>query len=196
MNWLDVVLGAVLAWSAFMGFRKGLTRETIRLISVVMGMLLAIWFYGTAASFLLPYISSRPAANLAGFLAVFCGVLLLGLIASAAARKFLKAAGLSLFDKILGGGFGLLRGGLIGVVLVMGLMAFSTGDKPPSAVVGSRLAPYLMDAARAVVAVAPFELKEGFRKTYRQVKTAWGAALEHGLPNGSERESGAHEKSN
>ena len=78
----------------------------------------------------------------------------------------------------------------------MGLMAFSTGDKPPSAVVGSRLAPYLMDGARAVVAVAPYELKEGFRKTYRQVKAVWGAALEHGIRNGSEGESGAHEKSN
>jgi membrane protein required for colicin V production len=196
MNWLDVALGAVLAWSVFAGFRKGLTRVVIGLISVVIGMLLAIWFYGTAATFLLPYISSRPAASLAGFLLVFCGVILLGSIVSWIARKFLKATGLSLFDKLLGGGFGLLRGGLIGVVLVMGLMAFSAGDKPPSAVVGSRLAPYLMDGARAVVAVAPYDLKQGFRKTYGQVKTAWAAALEHGIRNGRERESGAHEKSN
>jgi membrane protein required for colicin V production len=196
MNWLDVALGAVLAWSVFTGFRRGLTREAIRLISVVIGTLLAIWFYGTAASFLLPYISSRPAANFAGFLAVFCGAILLGAIVSMIARKFLKATGLSLFDKILGGGFGLLRGGLIGVAVVMGLMAFSSGDKPPSAVVGSRMAPYLMDGARVVVAVAPYELKQGFRKTYRQVKTAWEAALEHGIRNGREGESGAHEKSN
>jgi membrane protein required for colicin V production len=196
MNWLDVVLGAVLAWSAFTGFRRGLTREVIRLVSVVIGVLVAIWFYGTAASFLLPYISSRPAANFAGFLAVFCGVMLLGAIIGLIARKFLKATGLSIFDRILGGGFGILRGGLIGVALVMGLMAFSSGEKPPSAVVGSALAPYLMDGARAVVAVAPHELKEGFRKTYRQVKAAWEAALEKKTGNGRERESGAHEKSN
>ena len=68
MNWLDVVLAAVLAWSVFTGFRKGLVREVIALTSVVAALLLAIWLYGTAASFLLPYISSRPAANLAGFL--------------------------------------------------------------------------------------------------------------------------------
>jgi membrane protein required for colicin V production len=189
-------LGAVLAWSVFTGFRKGLTKEVIRLISVVIGILLAIWFYGTAASFLLPYISSRQAANFAGFLAVFCGAILLGSIVSAIARKFLKVTGLSLFDRILGGAFGLLRGGLIGVALVMGLVAFSSGDKPPSAVVGSALAPYLMDGARAGVAVAPFELKEGFRKTYRQVQTAWEAALKHGIRNGPEREGEAHEKSN
>jgi membrane protein required for colicin V production len=157
---------------------------------------LAIWFYGSVASFLLPYISSRPAANFAGFLAVFCGVMLLGAIVGLIARRFLKATGLSFFDRILGGGFGLLRGGLIGVALVMGLMAFSSGDKPPSAVLGSALAPYLIDGAGAAVAVAPREIKVGFRKTYGQVKSAWGAALEHGIRSGRERESGAHEKSN
>lgn len=196
MNWLDVVLSLVLAWSVVAGFRKGLTREVIGLASVVVALLLGTWFYGTAASYLLPYISSRPAASFAGFLLVFCGVILLGAVVSAIVRKFLKVTGLSIFDKILGAGFGLIRGGLIGVALVMGTMAFSTGDKPPSSVVGSRLAPYMIDGAQVVVAVAPFELKHGFHKTYDQVKTAWRAALEHGGPNGSRTESGGNEKSN
>ena len=94
MNWLDVALGALLVWSVFAGFRKGLTREAIGLISVVIGLLLAIWFYGTAATFLLPYISSRPAAGFVGFLLVFCGAILLGAMVSWIARKFLKVTGL------------------------------------------------------------------------------------------------------
>ena len=196
MNWLDVVLLGVLAWSVLRGFRKGFTREVISLVAAVAALLLAIWLYGTAASFLLPYISSRPAALFAGFLLVFCGVLLLGSLVGAIARRFLKATGLSLFDRILGGGFGLLRGGLIGVAVVMGFTAFTTFGVPPSALVGSRLAPYLMDGARVAVAVAPYELKEGFRKTSRQVEAAWGSALERGIGNGRERESGADEKSN
>ena len=196
MNWLDVVLLVVLAWSVVAGFRKGFTREVIGLVSVVVALLLGIWFYGTAASYLLPYISSRPVAGFAGFLVVFCGVVLLGAVVSAVVRKFLKVTGLSFFDKILGAGFGFLRGGLIGVALVMGAMAFSSGDQPPSAVVGSRLAPYMIDGARVAVAVAPYELKQGFRKTYDQVKAAWNGALEHGSRNGNETESGGNEKSN
>jgi len=38
-----------------------------------------------------------------------------------------------------------------------------------------------------VAAMAPHELKEGFRRTYAQVKAAWSGALEKGirkLPNG------------
>jgi membrane protein required for colicin V production len=196
MNWLDVILFVVLAWSVVAGFRKGFTREAIGLASVVVGLLLAVWFYGTAASYLLPYISSRPAAGFAGFLLVFGGVILLGAVVSAVVRKLLRVTGLSFFDKILGGGFGLVRGGLIGVAFVLGTMAFSSGDKPPSSVVGSRLAPYTIDAARVVVAVAPYDLKQSFRKTYAQVKAAWGAALEHGVPAGNATEKGTNENAN
>ena len=48
MNWLDVVLLAVLAVSAALSFRKGLTREVVGLASVVLAILLGIWFYGSA----------------------------------------------------------------------------------------------------------------------------------------------------
>ncbi len=76
MNWLDVVLLLILAGSMFTSFRKGLSREIIGLVSVVLALLLGIWFYGTAGAFLLPYLSSRAAANFGGFLLVFCGVML------------------------------------------------------------------------------------------------------------------------
>ena len=72
----------------------------------------------------------------------------------------------------------------------MGAMAFSHGDKPPEAIVDSRLAPYVVDASRLVAAMAPHELKEGFRKTYEQVKSAWSDTLEKGmrhLPNGEKK---------
>jgi hypothetical protein len=46
--------------------------------------------------------------------------------------------------------------------------------------VQSHVSPYVVDAARVVSSLAPYELKEGFRKTYAQVKAAWGKALEHG----------------
>jgi hypothetical protein len=68
----------------------------------------------------------------------------------------------------------------------MGVMAFSRGDKPPEAIVNSRMAPYVVDAARGFAAMAPHDLKEGFRRTYAQVKAAWSAAVEKGirqLPN-------------
>jgi membrane protein required for colicin V production len=187
MNWLDVVLLAILAVSVALSFRKGLSREVIGLASVILAILLGIWFYGAAGSFLEPYLSSRGLANFAGFLLVFCGVLLLGHLVSYIVGRFLKVTGLSIFDHMLGAVFGALRGILISVALILAIMAFSQGDKPPASVVNSRTAPYMVDAARGFAALAPHELKEGFRKTYDLVKAAWGKALGEGIRGDSKK---------
>lgn len=194
MNWLDAVLILILALSIFTSFRKGLSREVIGLAAVVVALLLGIWFYGTAGSFLLPYVSSRGVANLCGFLIVFFGVMLVGSLVSHLVGRFLKVTGLSFFDHALGAGFGFLRGTLIAVALITAIMAFSTdADHPPQSVVHSRVAPYVVGAARVIVAVAPHELKEGFRRSYGQVKEAWNKALEKGIGNGAPEKS-EHER--
>jgi len=173
MNWLDVVLALILVASVITSFRKGLSREVISLAAVCVALILGIWLYGLAGSYLLPYLSSRGAANFAGFAIVFCAVLLVGGVVSLVVGRFLKITGLSFFDHVLGAGFGILRGILIGVALVTAIMAFATGDRPPASVIHSRLAPYVVGASRVVAAMAPHEVKEGFRKTYDRVKSAW-----------------------
>jgi membrane protein required for colicin V production len=192
MNWLDVVLGLILVASVVTSFRKGLSREVIGLVAVCLALVLGIWLYGLAGAYLLPYLSSRAAANFAGFAIVFCGVMLLGGLVSLIVGKFLKITGLSFFDHLLGAGFGILRGLLISVALVTGIMAFSTDDRPPASVVNSHIAPYVVGAARVVAAMAPHEVKEGFRKTYARVKSAWkdgGKAMRPGAEKGkNERE--------
>ena len=163
----------------------------IGLVSVILALLAGIWFYGIPAGYLLSYLSSREAANLAGFLVVFCAVLAIGWVAGLIMGKFLRVTGLSIFDHVLVAVFGLVRGTLIAVALIMGLMAFSAADRPPTAIVNSRAAPYVADAARVIVALAPYELKEGFRKTYAQAKSAWEKALRDGYqrrPAGERKE--------
>jgi len=185
MNWLDIVVLLIVAASVFTSFRKGLSREIIGLASVVLALLLGVWFYGTAAGFIGQYLSSRAAANLGGFLLVFVGVLLLGHLASYIVGKFLRVTGLSMVDHLLGAAFGAARGALVAVGLVMAVMAFGDTNHPPAAVVNSRLAPYVAGTAQLFVDVAPHELKEGFRKTYAEVKSAWATAVEehaHGRP--------------
>ena len=186
MNWLDFVLALILLASAVAGFRRGFSRQIIGLISGVLALLLGIWFYGIVGNYLMPYASTRTLANAGGFAVVFCGVLFLGALVSFMAGRFLKVTGLSIVDHLLGAGFGLLRGMVFAIAIVMGAMAFSRGDKPPEAIVNSRIAPYVVDAARGFAAMAPHDLREAFRRTYAQVKAAWSAALEKGirqLPN-------------
>jgi membrane protein required for colicin V production len=181
MNWFDWLLLAILGTSVFLSFRKGFSREVIGLVSVVAALIAGTWFYGTAGAFLLPYMSSRGLANLLGFLLVFSGVILAGAVVSFFVGRFLKITGLSIPDRLLGAVFGLLRGVVIAVALVMGIMAFAPADRPPASVVNSRVAPYVVDTARVVSAIAPYELKEGFRKTYALVRQAWDHAVEKGV---------------
>jgi membrane protein required for colicin V production len=173
MNWLDVVLSMILLASVLSSFRKGFSHEVIGLVSVCLALLLGIWLYGSAAGYLLRYIHSRQTANFAGFAVVFCGVLLIGSLFSLIVGKFLRISGLSFIDHLLGLAFGVVRGVLIGVALITGIMAFSTGDRPPTEVVRSRLAPYILGGSRVVAAMAPHELKEGFRKSYARVQSEW-----------------------
>jgi membrane protein required for colicin V production len=181
MNWLDAVLLLVLVGSVVTSFSTGLAREVVGLVSMIAALVLAIWFYGTAAAFLQPYVSSPGIANFCGFLIVFCGVLILGAILGRVMGRLMKVAGLRFVDRLLGAGFGVVRGLLISIALVLALLAFTPGKAPPNAVVHSKLAPYVIDAARVCAARAPRELKDGFRKSYEQVKTIWGNALKKGI---------------
>jgi membrane protein required for colicin V production len=181
MNWLDVVLLILLAGSIVTSFSTGLTREVVGLISLVVALLLAIWFYGTAGAALLPYVSTPAIAHFCGFLIVFCAVLIVGSLAGRLLGRFIKAAGLSFVDRLLGAAFGVVRGLLISIALILALLAFTPGKSPPSAVVDSHVAPYVIDAARVFAALAPLELKDGFRKSYEQVKTIWRATLKNGI---------------
>jgi hypothetical protein len=66
-------------------------------------------------------------------------------------------------------------------------MAFSE-KPPPSAVAHSRLAPYVVDTARVMAAVAPYDVKEGFRQSYEKVKEVWAETLKKGIRGLAEQE--------
>jgi membrane protein required for colicin V production len=98
--------------------------------------------------------------------------------------RFMRNVGLSWMDRLLGAGFGVLRGLLFATALVMILMAFTPGPvtgAPPRSVVSSRFAPYVLEAARVVVAMAPHEVKTGFRDSYDRVKEMWQNAIRKGV---------------
>lgn len=172
MNWLDYVLIALGLAFAVEGVARGLSRQLLGLAATVLGLLLASWFYGSAGAFLIPYVSHKGVANFLGFLFVFLGVQAAGALTGWLLSKMLKTVGLSWMDRLLGVGFGLLKGALVGVVLVLALSAFSI--KPlPDAVAGSRLAPVLVEAGRIAAALTPKEMKDGFQRSYENLKKFW-----------------------
>jgi membrane protein required for colicin V production len=177
LNWLDIVLAVVFLLSVIGGFMKGFAKLVIGLLAAILGILLGIWFYGTAGAFLRPYVSHADVANFLGFMAIFLGVLLIGALIGKLLGMLFKWVGLSWLDRLLGAAFGLLRGLVFAIALILALMAFSP-NPPPRSVVESRLAPYVIDAAHICAYMAPRQVRQAFAQSYDKVKQAWEEVLQ------------------
>jgi len=167
MNWLDILLAAILLISMLGGLRKGFSREIIGLAAALIGLLLASQFYRMAGQPLKPYIAQESLSSVAGFLIIFFGVLIAGSILSSVVRKILRTAGLSTIDRLLGAAYGLLRGSLVAMAIIVGLSTFTSSQ----AVVQSRMAPYLIEASGLVAKVAPRGLESRFQHEYERLKS-------------------------
>src|SRR6202035_397300 len=106
----------------------------------VTGVLFGFWFYGIPGAWIHKYVSSITFSNLAGFFVVFLACVALGGLIGQLLSKLFKWTGLSWLDRIMGAGFGLIRGGVAAVAFVSGLMAFAP-KAVPNWMTGSLLLP-------------------------------------------------------
>ena len=119
MIWVDYCLIGLIGLSAVMGLFRGLIREVFSL--ALWGA--AIWFglqYSRELSGLLDPAIPVPSGRIAvAFLGVFIATLLLGSLLGFFLGKLVSGSGLSGTDRLAGLVFGVLRGVLIGSVLIM-----------------------------------------------------------------------------
>jgi membrane protein required for colicin V production len=169
---LDLVLIAIVGGSLVSGFLAGFARAGIGFLAAVTGVLFGFWFYSVPAAWIHKFISSVAFSNLVGFLVVFLACTVLGGLIGSLLAKLFKWTGLSWLDRLLGAGFGLVRGGLIAVAFVSVLMAF-TPRPVPGWMTGSALLPYAIDGSNIIAALAPRALKDPVRDTIREIRQAW-----------------------
>lgn len=172
MNWLDIVLGAILLVSGIAALRNGLTREIVRIIALVIGVMGALWFHDALAGEL-TFVSSPALAKFSAFLGILFGCVFAGAVVAWILEKFWGATGLRWFDRLLGGGFGLLRGWIAATVLLLGLVAFVPISGVDRAVAESNLAPLVLHSARAASYVAPAALRQAYSDNFEKVRQAW-----------------------
>ncbi len=176
MNWLDLLLAIIICGSLAAGLHRGFVSTIVGLFSTLAAVLLSVWFYGSAGSVFLEYVSHRAIANFLGFGIVFGSIILAGALTSRLMARLLRWAGLGWLDRVLGGALGLARAWLVSAALVLGLCAF-TRNPPPAAVTQSRIAPYVLEVSNAVSLMAPKELKDSFKISYDKVKNLWKQVL-------------------
>jgi membrane protein required for colicin V production len=118
MIWADWFLLAALVVSILIGVIRGFTREILGLISWIVAIIAALLFGPSTVGWLEPHIAT-PSLRIAGSYAlVFLVALLVGAILTSVVSMLVRKSALSGVDRMVGGGFGLVRGLLVGGVMV------------------------------------------------------------------------------
>ncbi len=165
LNWLDIILIAILVITSILGIIKGLVKQVFGLLAVIIGLILALGFYSQVSWLYLRLVSREVLAHFLGFLTIFLAVLCLGWVSSYLLSKFIKGP-LKLLNNVLGGGLGLLKGILICGIVVFALLVFPISKK---ALKESQLSPVCLQMTKAIISLIPRELKEKFKEAYQGI---------------------------
>ncbi len=129
MNGADYALLLVLLVSMGVGLWRGFVVEVLSLTVWIAAFWLAIGF-GASVAERLTGVESLSARLFLGYAGVFLVVLILGGLVTWGIGKLIANTGLSSMDRLLGLGFGLLRGLVLACVAVL-LMGFTPMPREP-----------------------------------------------------------------
>lgn len=119
MTLFDLVVLFVVGLSVLLSVIRGLVREVLALVAWVVAFLAGNVLAGEVAPWLPEAVPTEELRLLAGFIVVFLAVLVAMSLLAIMVSKLVKSAGLGLEDRLLGGVFGLARGLLVVVIVVL-----------------------------------------------------------------------------
>ncbi len=156
MTALDIFVILVVGGAALIGFVRGFAHEVLALVAWIVGIVALKLFHEPLAERLVDSVGSAPGAAVLAFALLFVPTYV-------AVKLFAKAVGgrtrrsvLGPVDRVLGGGFGMVKG-LLGATLIFLLANLATdmvygGDaERPEWMTASRTFPLLNASGRAVV---------------------------------------------
>lgn len=156
MAWVDLLLLSLLLLSVLVGLWRGLVYE----VMAIAGWVVAYFACSPLAPMLLPLLPQGrlDPALMQGLslLLAFMLVLLLWGLAAKLLRSLIHATPLSVPDRLLGAGFGVLRAVLLGLLIVLGVSM--TPASRTEAWQASALAPWLQAALQGLSPMLPADM--------------------------------------
>jgi len=119
MTLFDLAVIAIVALSVLLSVIRGLVREVLALAAWVVAFLAANVLAGAVVPWLPLSVESEELRLLGAFVGVFIATLIAMSVLALLASKLVKSAGLGLEDRLLGAAFGLARGTLVVMILVL-----------------------------------------------------------------------------
>jgi membrane protein required for colicin V production len=167
---LDWLILAILVYSVVISWFKGFVREVLGLITVVLAVLFASWFYRRAGGMFKDVVRTENLALFFGFFLIFLVTLIAGFVGIWLVTRFMKFAKVQWADRLLGAAFGFIRGWLIGAAILLALTAFEVQTERLK---NSELAPYFLPGSRVIAVLTPYEIKAKFLVGYRALERWW-----------------------
>ena len=120
MIWVDWVIIGIVGFSVLISMVRGFIKEALSLVIWVVAIIVASLFYLSTAPLLEGLIDTPSLRAAVAWLLLFLIVLVMGAIINFLLGQLIEATGLSGTDRLLGAVFGILRG----VILVMVVVIF------------------------------------------------------------------------
>lgn len=163
MHWFDIGVGIALILGGVWSFFRGLTREVLSILGIIAAFVLSSHGYPYVAELLTAFAKPLWLRHALGFGLIFLVTVVLYVLFTKVAHRLVKAAGLSMPDRVLGGLFGVLKVGVIVSALLLMTTQFFP-DLASSLVRRSLLAPPFFRAANALATLLPAGTTAEFRR--------------------------------
>lgn len=118
-NAADWIIVAVVVLSALMSLARGFVREALSLLVWFVAFVVAFFFSERLAPLLVELIELPSLRYLAAFAILFVATLIVGSVVNFLVVQLVRMTGLSAVDRLLGVMFGLCRGVLIALLILM-----------------------------------------------------------------------------
>ena len=120
MNLVDIILIVLLVGAAINGFVKGFFVELASIASLILGIWAAVEFTGLVQHWLSKYLNwSYDAMRLISFILIFVFVVIVVHLIATLTEKFVEAIALSIFSRLAGAVFGVLKAAFILSILMI-----------------------------------------------------------------------------
>lgn len=119
MNWADWTIFGILALSCVISLIRGFVKEALSLAIWAGAFAIAVMFRAPLAELLTDVITAASLREMAAFAILFISTLIVGSLVSYILGKFIKATGLTGTDRLLGAVFGLGRGVIVVISILI-----------------------------------------------------------------------------
>lgn len=160
LDWVSLLILAVMGFLTFRAYRNGFIRELVSLCTLILAIPIAGIFYDDMFPKVEPLVDNEKLAALISFVAILAGVVIGGQVLGSMLRSVVDALNLGFADRGAGALFGFLKAVVACQVVLTALVVFPSPDLREE-IDDSPVATTLLDTAPVVLGFLPGTFDRG-----------------------------------